>query len=184
MITESRDRVVAFLNTIGIETTLSPSLTGFLKHVEIRNGTLRYDPACNAADLLHEAGHIATVPSRWRSTLSGNIGRALRKMCDEAIAEGWHPDDPRYRAVIQCSDPEATAWAWAAGMHIGIEPEDIIVPGDPEAYGDEGEAVSLMLQMRSYLGIHGLQHAGFCRAGVFGNPELPRYPKLAFWLQK
>ena len=38
------------------------------------------------------------------------------------VSEPGPPDGPLARAVVQCSDPESTAWKSAAGKEIGLEP--------------------------------------------------------------
>lgn len=77
---------------------------------------------------------------------------------------------------MQCSDPEATAWAWAAGVHLGLPPEAVIMDHE---YDGEGEGIRLALQLKCYLGINGLTHAGIC-----SNPRVDGgYPVLRSWLQ-
>lgn len=60
---------------------------------------------------------------------------------------GVHPDDPLYRAVIQCSDPEVTAWAWATGTELGLPSEEIV---RDDEYGGDCETIRLALQMRAW----------------------------------
>jgi uncharacterized protein len=94
------------------------------------------------------------------------------------------PDSALARACIQCSDPEATAWAWAAGVHLGLDPKEIV---QDDEYGNGGSDIRLMLSMNKYMGINGLAFAGFCvtRPGPLEQMSgLPAYPKLAMWLQK
>ncbi len=83
------------------------------------------------------------------------------------------------RAALQCSDPEATAWAWAAGKHLGIPEDEIILDSE---YGNDGAGIRLALSLRSYPGINGLAHAGFC-AVRDGVAPLPVFPALAHWTQ-
>lgn len=91
--------------------------------------------------------------------MNGNIyvgQREMQKIVNEA---GVHPDDPLCRVIIQCSDPEATAWAWAAGTELGLLGEEIV---RDDEYGGDGEAIWPALQVHAYIGVHGLAHAGFC----------------------
>lgn len=90
-----------------------------------------------------------------------------------------HPDAPLYRTVIQCSDPEATAWAWSAGIALGVAHEAII---QDDEYDGEGAGIRLALQLHAYIGIHGLAHAGFC--AVRAGRERPAWPELAYWTQE
>jgi hypothetical protein len=69
------------------------------------------------------------------------------------------PDGDLQRAVLQCSDPEATAWAWAAGQYLGLQPKAII---QDDEYGGDGSFLRLQLATGGYVGINGLSHAGFC----------------------
>lgn len=83
---------------------------------------------------------------------------------------------------MQCSDPEATAWAWAIGKHLGLPDEIIILDSE---YDGTGANERLSLGMGAHLGVHGLAHAGFCAASKAYSEitNQPCYPNLAFWLQ-
>jgi hypothetical protein len=174
---------IAFLRAIGLTVTEREGATGFIPHIRITAGTLEVDPSCPVSNLLHEAGHIATVPARYRSLLDGNISSGQQLMLFQAMKEVRDPDGPLYRAVVQASDPEATAWAWAAGKALGLADELIILD---EEYDGEGAFVRLQLQAGAYLGINGLSHAGFCAVNerVGAVRQLPVYPALQWWLQK
>ncbi|WP_054432535.1 hypothetical protein [Achromobacter sp. 2789STDY5608633] len=173
---------IAFLRSIGLTVTEREGATGFIPHIRITAGTLEVDPACPVSNLLHEAGHCATVPERYRSLLDGNISSGQQQMLDLAMKEECDPDGPLYRAVVQASDPEATAWAWAAGKALGLADELIIMDDE---YDGDGAFVRQQLQANAYVGINGLSHAGFCaineRVGAFR--QLPVYPALKWWLQ-
>lgn len=93
------------------------------------------------------------------------------------------PEGPEAVAAMQCSDPEVTAWAWAAGKHLGLLDREII---DDDEYDGEGHVMRLSLAMNAYAGINGLARAGWCvvRPGaleVFRS--LPAYPRLVRWIQ-
>ncbi len=173
--------VLGFLREIGIPCEIEHGARGFLEGVRIEAGVLFVDPACSLSTLLHEAGHLAIVPVRYRHWMSGNLHAGMRRMLHDVQTKDIEPDSLLYRAVIQCSDPEATAWAWAAGRHLGIPPEIIIADQD---YDKCGDSVRLGLETRHYLGINGLQHAGFCvaRANAY-RPEQAVFPQLNFWTQ-
>lgn len=118
--------VAAFLNSIGIETTLvDKTQAGFLGRVEIHEGSIRYTPVAFAGDLLHEAGHLAVTPSRYRHLMSGDVSEGVRKMCEAVMALNLEPGEPLLRAVLEASEPEATAWSWAAGAHLELKPQEI-----------------------------------------------------------
>lgn len=179
------ERSVAFLNEIGIETRWGVGASGFLPGLRIVNGTLAVDPSCQVSNVLHEAGHIAIMPRRYRHTLNGNISPAIIAAWEDASKIDPHPEAPLMRALLQCSDPEATAWAWAAGIHLGLAPDEIIPDSDdPRFYSGDGAGVRLAHEMNHSLGAHGLAAAGFCQVGMFNrhNP-LPPYPRLGRWVQ-
>lgn len=175
-------KTAAFLNEIGIVTRLVDKIDGFLPCVRIVKGELEFTAQCEVSDILHEAGHIATVPLQFRAYLDGDVSPAQRKMLKEVSDAGTDPDEPLYRAVIQCSDPEATAWGWAAANHIGIPLEMRIL----DHHFDNGGADQRMgLELGHHFGIHGLSHAGFCvtSRSMAKHTGRPLYPNLAFWTQ-
>jgi hypothetical protein len=173
------DRGIAFLNGIGIPTRYEPGATGFSEGVYIEQGELLVDQGCRVSVLLHEGAHLAITPRRYRRLMSGNLYAGRREMFRHVGEMGLPPDTPLYRAVLQSSDPEATAWAYAAGLHLGFSEEDII---QDDQYGGDGETIRLALSIRSYAGINGLAHAGFC--ALRPDRTLPVWPKLAFWTQE
>lgn len=173
------ERVVAFLVEIGLECHWKPGARGFLEGVEVVAGALLVDPKAPPSNLLHETGHCALLPPEIRAMASGDFDE-----CMPALFAGItdsRPDSPELRAAMASSDPEATAWAWAAGVHLGLAPEVII--GEMEYDGD-GATVRAMLQMGRYAGIHGLAHGGYCATAPGKLAELrglPVYPRLATW---
>jgi len=171
---ETRDRVIQFLNEIGVLARYENGATGFAGGCRIDQGALAVDPACRISTILHEAGHLAITPGCFRSLMDDNLYAGQRAMLEIIEEAGLHPEAPLYRAVMQCSDPEATAWAWAAGTELLLPGEEII-RGDE--YDGAGEAIRAALQMRAYIGVHGLC-AIRDRAGVAG------WPRLFFWTQE
>ncbi|BBP99041.1 hypothetical protein BSFA1_41700 [Burkholderia sp. SFA1] len=115
-----RDEAMRFLNEIGIISRYETGATGFSKGCRIDHGTLAVDPECRLSTPLHETGHLAITPRCFRSLMDGNLYAGQRKMLQLIDETSMHPDAPLYRAVIQCSDPEATAWAWSAGAALNI----------------------------------------------------------------
>lgn len=172
-------KVINHLRAVGLEVHKVPGATGFVPGCRIVSGALHVDPNCTPSALLHEAGHVATVPARFRSFMSDNLATGMKRMVEELMAMNLDPDHPLERAAVQCSDPEATAWAWAAGVAIGLAPVDIIL--DKE-YDGSGAEIRSMLQANQYVGINGLAHAGMCKRGNWVAEHL-RYPKMEHWLQ-
>lgn len=174
------ERVMQFLHEIGIAVCTLPGASGFIEGVEVVNGGLHVDPRARASSLLHEAGHLAIVPARFRHHLNGDLGVGMNTIMDEAMSLDLEPDSQLQRALFQMGDPEATAWAWAAGKHLDV-PEDEIIRTDE--YGGDGDEIRFSLALRAYVGIHGIAHAGFCVTKHNPYRLLPVYPELAFWLQ-
>lgn len=83
---------------------------------------------------------------------------------------------------MQAGDAEATAWAWAAGKHLGLVEKLVVRDQD---YSNDGASVRLGLSLCAYLGINGLAHAGFCAPSryVAMHTGRPAFPKLSKWLQ-
>ena len=174
------EKVVSFLNDIGIPTSIVPYAKGFIDEVEIQDGQLLVTQNGKASNILHEAGHLAIVPSRFRSYLNGNISHGITRAFNEIESFEGYAESSEYRKLLQTGDVEATAWAWAAGKYLNL-PEDEIIR-DSE-YGGTGDEVRLCLSMRAYAGINGLANADFCNIRI-RVPDMPVYPNLAFWLQK
>lgn len=173
--------VMSFLRSIGLEVFVVPGSTSFVPGVRVSHGTLEVDPDCLISNLLHEAGHVAITPARYRALMDGNFMTGMRTMVEDAMGNFLDIDSPLYRAVIQCSDPEATAWAWAAGMKIGV-PREVIILDDQ--YEGAGASIRQMLSICQYTGIHGLANAGLCRIRDHSCKEGEQpYPALLKWTQ-
>lgn len=162
------------LTAIGIPTAERAGATGFLKGVRIENGSIFYDPSAAVSDILHEAGHIATMPPAGRPHANGDIvtaHRFLGALLEERMQEVLHDDF--IQACLQCSDPEATAWAYAFGTACGYTPDQIICS---KQYDGQGDAVRMGLSMGRYIGVNGLRAAGFL-------DNIRQYPTLKKWTQ-
>lgn len=174
-------QTMAFLREIGFEVEVVSGAAGHVQGVRIQGGVLFVDPAAHASTLLHEAGHLAVLPGRFRPRAEGNITRIQRIICNEV--DFSNPDEGEARIALQCGDAEATAWAWAAGRAIGLEPHRII---QDHEYGNTGDEVRFGLQLNAHLGINGLAATKLCvvRDGPLAVAMgLPAYPRLARWLQ-
>jgi hypothetical protein len=110
-----REQIVAFLREIGlvVEERMLTAET-FLPGVTIEHGVILYDPERLAypGDLLHEAGHLAVVPSDEREQLMANVG----------------PDGGQELAAI--------AWSYAACLHLKLP---VAVLFHPDGYKGESE---------------------------------------------
>jgi hypothetical protein len=96
------EKISAFLNEIGIPCRQGtvPAET-LLPGIFLERGQLTYDAKRLAypGDLLHEAGHIATTAPSLRSDMTGNLD----------VGAG--------------NEMASIAWLFAAGFHLGLEPE-------------------------------------------------------------
>jgi len=147
-----------------------PGASGFEPGVRILEGVLQVDQACAPSALLHEAGHLAVVPERFRGLMSDDLASGMRRMFEELPNMNLDPDHPLERAAIQCCESEATAWAWAAGLRSELAPMDII---QDAVYNRSGAEIRAMLQAGQYVGINGLAHAGMCKARALGCGGIP-----------
>lgn len=156
--------LVAFLGKIGIEAAPGAVRPGsFLPGIRVVGGTLIYDDATLAwpGDLLHEAGHIAVVPSALRSRLSD--GLELDAFIENA------------------SEIEATAWAFAAVCHLGLDPAVLFHEG---GYAGASPGLLATFSLGVYPGAAGLARAGMTHVGEQARRAgLPTYPAMARWLR-
>lgn len=169
-------RLVDALRDIGIECRPDPEADGFIDNVRITKGVIHFKPEASLANILHEAGHLACIPPAFRSQADGDLDDLAEIMCDYAgkmLDAGVSPDAPIMRAIIQCSDGEATAWAWAFGHKLGLKPEQIIEDQD---YGGHGAGVRLQVSTGMHLGINGLRAAGMI-------DTTKNWPHLTKWMQ-
>lgn len=175
-------RVVSFLRGIGIPSDVVPGAKGFMPGVRIHQGGLQISPEAALGDVLHEAGHLAVLPGRFRRLACDDVSVVQRLMLD--TVDFSNPDVGEARAALQSGDAEATAWAWAAGEYLELDRAQVVRNRD---YGGAGRDVRISLEARAYLGINGLASAGFCvtRPGPLEKMRgLPAYPRLAMWVQR
>ncbi|MDP2275655.1 MAG: hypothetical protein Q8K32_33210 [Archangium sp.] len=94
-------RITRFLVEFGIPCSAGVARgSTFLPGVWIEAGGVRWDPQVLAwpGDLLHEAGHLATLPPSMRKAQSGTL------------------------VVTPADEMAAIAWSWAARARLGLEP--------------------------------------------------------------
>lgn len=153
------DQIVSFLTTIGLvlrfaeihEATVLPGIA-------IDRGTMVVDRArsLHPGDLLHEAGHLAVLPSAERSQLAGTTG-----------ASGG-------------MEMAAIAWSYAAGCHLQLDPA-VVFHDD----GYRGGAANLIENFEAgrYIGVPILQWLGLT-ADTATATELgvDPYPHMIRWM--
>ncbi len=162
---EILDAILAFLDDIRLPTSegvVPPD--SVLPGIRVVHGTLVYDRATLRwpGDLLHEAGHIAVTPSALRSVLDDAL---------ESSGEAPH-----------AGEVEATAWAYAATVHLQLRPDVLFHDG-----GYRGHAAGLIMSFSCgvYPGAFGLAQAGMTLIGVDAQLAgvLP-YPRMTRWLRE
>lgn len=158
------DRIVSFLRAIGIDVRESRfAEPSFLPGVRIVDGGLRVDRDALRwpGDLLHEAGHIAVVPAPARALLNDAL---------EAQQEIEHG-----------GEVEATAWAYAAIVHLGLDPAVLFHEG---GYRGQSAALIRTFSFGVYPGSFGLARAGMTVIGQEATRAgIPPYPHMTQWLR-
>lgn len=158
-------RIVAFLQAVGIpvrEASLGDD--AFLPGVRVEDGGLLFDRARLRwpGDLLHEAGHLAVLPAARRAAMSDDLA--------------GHEDVPHAGEI------EATAWAYAATVAIGLAPTVLFHEG---GYHGKSASLAMTYSMGVYPGAHGLVQAGLAAVGADAAARgLPTYPTLLRWLRE
>lgn len=140
-----------------------------------------------AADMYHEAGHLAVLPSELRAKVregssydetwwNAEVTRFMERESVTFFTESLDPNtDPApARCYLQSGDAEAVAWEWAAMCASGAQPGRLLTE-DPEAFGGDSVAVALALLAREHQGINGL-----CAAKMTTKQD---FPILRRWMQ-
>ena len=143
-----KQNLLTFLRANGIiihEVEYLPEI-GFLEAILLKDGEMYITPDAKISSILHEAGHLAIIPAQFRHLASGDL-RGLQQMFDALDNEPL--DSHLMRAALQCGDTEATAWAYAAGVHLGI-PEKLIIQDDE--YSGTGNEIRAMVAIGVILG--------------------------------
>jgi hypothetical protein len=118
MLDTTAERILDWLRQIGLSVRFAPlDSSTFLPGVTLEPGGLLVDPErlLYPGDLLHEAGHLATMLPARRASTGSNAGS---DMGDEIAAQ---------------------AWSYAAAVHLGLAPEIVF-----HAAGYKGSAQNLM----------------------------------------
>ncbi len=155
-------KVTKFLVGIGIEYCYTDEeFDSFLPGVRIEHGSLKINSnklIC-IGDILHEAGHLACLPSNLRKKADDNIGESLG-------------DEHTYELGV-------IAWSVAAALHLEIPLSEIF-----HTNGYKGDAKWLRDQYatKNYLGLPLLQWMEMAAFDdeIDGDTVLP-YPKMIRW---
>ncbi|MEP7211559.1 MAG: hypothetical protein ABI791_00680 [Acidobacteriota bacterium] len=156
--------IADFLSSIGIEVVPAQLDSGcFLPGIRVENGTLLVDEAklTYPGDLFHEAGHLAVAPSDLRPSLTGEV---------------IIPDTNMDAVEVQ-----ATAWAYAAIIHLGLDPRVLFHDG---GYDGKSEGLLFTYGAGVYPGAFGLSRLGMTMVGAAaGEAAIAQYPHMTKWLR-
>ncbi len=156
--------IIGFLRSIGIVVREGDvSDDAFLPGLRIETGELVVDLAKLRwpGDLLHEAGHVAVTPANERARLTDDVDGQV--------------------AAAHAGEVEATAWAYAATVALGLSPSVLFHAG---GYRGKSQALILTYSMGVYPGAHGLAQAGMTRVGEAARQEgVEPYPHMIKWLR-
>jgi hypothetical protein len=155
------DRIVAFLRGIGLDVREGDvGAAPFLPGLRIEAGALVFDRERLTwpGDLLHEAGHLAVTPAARRALQSEALD-------DDAMGEF-----------------EATAWAYAATVAIGLDPAVLFHEG---GYHGRSAALITTYSFGVYPGVQGLVAMGLAVPGDVARAQgLAPYPVMRRWLRE
>ncbi len=153
-------RIVEFLLGIGLPVRVGViAEKTFLPGIRIEDGVLVIDEAqlTYPGDLLHEAGHLAVVPTAKRTASHLQVGKDGG---DEMMA---------------------IAWSYAAAVHLGLDPAVVFHAG---GYRGGSQALIDNFSAGRYIGVPTLQWIGLTaepkRASEMG---VPPYPHMLKWLR-
>jgi hypothetical protein len=158
------DIIICFLGSVGINVVMRPiNHHTFLPGLELEDGRLIIDTEklLYPGDILHEAGHLATMPPELRKTMSDTL-----------------PNND----LNQGGEMMALAWSYAACIHLDIDP---VIVFHADGYKGEGENIIKNFAEGRYIGLPLLQWAGMCYDGLKAR-ELNKqpYPKMIRWLRE
>lgn len=159
------NKISDFLTLIGIE-IVPEKLTDkcFLPGILVKNGRLLVDETKlkYPGDLLHEAGHLALAPADVRTHLSGEV---VIPDIDVNLVEAY-----------------VTAWAFAAVVHLGLEPRILLHQG---GYKGKSESLIFTFSLGVYPGANGLENFGMTAAGENARQlGVAPYPNMLKWMRE
>jgi hypothetical protein len=155
----SLDRITRFILDIGIQIRESElSQQTFLPGIAVDHGVILVDESrlLYPGDLLHEAGHLAVIPTEKRRQAEGDFSK---KASEEMMA---------------------IAWSYAALVHLGLEPSVVFHEGGYKGWS--GTLIENFTNGR-YIGVPMLQWVGLTvderRAKEMA---IKAYPCMIKWL--
>ena len=158
------EKILAFLKEIEIDFYLSDEFfDSFLKGIKIVNGKLKINPKhllC-LGDILHEAGHLACLPSNLRSQANDNI--------EESLGEAY------------TFEMGTILWSVAAASHLKIPLSEIF---HGEGYLGQGPWLLEQFSNKNYIGLPLLQWMGLTAFDdeLIKDKVLP-FPAMLRWVR-
>jgi len=161
--TSEVDLILHFFGQIGIKAEFgSVPDTTFLPGILIDAGRLIIDieKLKYPGDLLHEAGHIAMVPSADRSLMNGNI----------------ETDSP-----VDTMELGAILWSYAALKHLNLPPEFVF---HKEGYKGDADWLIEQFEGGTFIGLPLLQWMGLAYdTKNAANFNVEPFPFMLKWLR-
>lgn len=161
MLTET---IIDFVESVGIKVFKMP-ITGdtFLPGLQLKDGALVIDTEklLYPGDILHEAGHLATMPPEIRKTMSDDLPPTEENQGGEMMA---------------------LAWSYAAIKYLNMDPHVVF-----HADGYKGGSENLIENFSEgrYVGLPLLQWVGMAydekKAAEYNTPP---YPHMINWLRE
>lgn len=155
-------QMVTFLREVVGLTVIEDSLADqtFLPGLTLRGAALVYDPKQlrYPGDLLHEAGHLAVIPS------------AVRESNDPALIQ----------QALDDAEVAAIAWSYAAICYLGLP---IALLFHPDGYKGRSESLQLSFSMGIFPGLPQLEARGLAvspRNAAASN--IAPYPAMQRWI--
>ena len=185
------DRIVAFIGDLGLAIRDGDvPADAFLPGVRIADGGLVVDRTAMfiPGDLLHEAGHLAVIPGRYRQRIGDDVDAGVAQIRAEAAGAGDR--DPVLDGLEGLGgELQAIAWSYAACRHLGLPLEIVFKPG---AYGTDknGGADPMMIaqqiEMGFFPGLHRLIQAGMTappQSILYPDGPPGGFPAMLRWVQ-
>jgi hypothetical protein len=185
---EALEPIAAFLRALGIAVVREDAIAdSFLPGVTVRAGALHVAPEALAGsgDLLHEAGHIISVPRRFWPRLGANLQAAVEALLAAETRPG-EPADPALDHAARNGEFMAQAWSYAVCRHLGLSPGCVFFPGAHNVAAFDGtHPMQRWLEGGTHYGPLHLATAGLTGfSGLFafmGDNGLAPFPEMARW---
>lgn len=190
-LTAGTDRILAFVAELGIPVTAGPvPADAFLPGIRIDDGGLIVDRAAlfTPGDLLHEAGHLAVVPQRYRHRIGEDVDTDVARVRAEAAAAG-DADAVLDGLAGLGGELQAIAWSYAACRQLGLPLEIVFRPG---AYGTKlGDGphpmvIAQQIEFGFFPGLHRLIEAGMSappQSVLYPDAPPGGFPAMLRWVQ-